>query len=261
LLAEDSLVNQKLALSLLGKHGHTVTVANNGREAVAAVKNDNYDLVLMDVQMPEMDGLEATGVIRAVEKQTGGHLPIIAMTAHAMKGDRETCLEAGMDEYVSKPIRPRQLFDTLEKVLRASGRIVSPPQGGPGREATTNVGQDEMPEQEEFNWNEALASVASDTELLKELANAILEEVPRLAGEIRQAIAGGNASALRLNAHTLKGSIRYFGDTPGFRLAYRLEQIGESGTTQGAAEVLAELDASLERLLTLATEYSRGNNG
>jgi signal transduction histidine kinase/DNA-binding response OmpR family regulator len=261
LLAEDSLVNQKLALSLLGKHGHTVTVANNGREAVAAVKNDNYDIVLMDVQMPEMDGLEATGAIRGAEKQTGRHIPIIAMTAHAMKGDRETCLEAGMDEYVSKPIRPRQLFDTLEKVLRASGRLVSERQGEPAGEAPTAAGQDETSDQEEFDWNKALASLAADPELLKVLADAIREEVPRLVGEIHQAIAGGNASALRLNAHTLKGSVRYFGDTPGFRLAHKLEQIGKSGTTEGAAEVFSALEASLNRLVALSAQYSRRNTG
>ena len=105
LLAEDSLVNQKLAIGLLEKHGHTVVVAANGKEAIAALTSQEFDVVLMDVEMPEMDGLEATAVIRVQEKQTGKHIPIVAMTAHAMKGDRERCLEAGMDEYVSKPIR------------------------------------------------------------------------------------------------------------------------------------------------------------
>jgi CheY-like chemotaxis protein len=118
LLAEDSVVNQKLAVGLLEKHGHSVVVACNGKEAVAAWAAQDFDVVLMDVEMPEMDGLEATAVIRVQEKQTGKHVPIVAMTAHAMKGDRERCLEAGMDDYVSKPIRARQLFDTLETVLR-----------------------------------------------------------------------------------------------------------------------------------------------
>ncbi len=117
LLAEDSLVNQKLAVGLLEKHGHTVVVANDGREAVAALETRNFDLVLMDVQMPEMDGFEATAAIRAREQQTGTHIPIIAMTAHAMKGDRERCLEAGMDDYVAKPIRAKQLFETIEALL------------------------------------------------------------------------------------------------------------------------------------------------
>lgn len=127
LLAEDSLVNQKLAVGLLEKHGHQVTVANHGREAVAALESQDFDLVLMDVQMPEMDGYEATAAIRARERETGRHTPIIAMTAHAMKGDRERCLEAGMDAYVAKPIRAQQVFETIAQVL---GRGASNSVGG-----------------------------------------------------------------------------------------------------------------------------------
>jgi len=118
LLAEDSFVNQKLAVGLLEKYGHTVVVANHGREAIAAVQSREFDLILMDVEMPEMDGFEATAAIRAWENETGTHIPIVAMTAHAMKGDRERRLEAGMDDYVAKPIRAKQLFDTIETVLR-----------------------------------------------------------------------------------------------------------------------------------------------
>jgi CheY-like chemotaxis protein len=134
LLAEDSLVNQKLAIGLMEKHGHSVAVANNGKEAIATLASQKFDVVLMDVEMPEMDGLEATAVIRVKEKQTGKHVPIIAMTAHAMKGDRERCLEAGMDAYVSKPIRARQLFETLESVLgaAASNRDSAEPRAAKG---------------------------------------------------------------------------------------------------------------------------------
>ena len=117
LLAEDSLVNQKLAVALLEGQGHTVTVVNNGKEAVAATAAQKFDLVLMDVQMPEMDGLEATEQIRAREQQTGTHLPIIAMTAHALKGDRERCLAAGMDDYVAKPIRAEELFQAIDAIF------------------------------------------------------------------------------------------------------------------------------------------------
>jgi two-component system, sensor histidine kinase and response regulator len=120
LLAEDSFVNQKLAVGLLEKHGHTVDVVTDGRAALAAVAAHAYDLVLMDIQMPEMDGLEATRAIRAREAEQGGHLPIVAMTAHAMKGDRERCLEAGMDSYVAKPIRASELFSTIARVLPAA---------------------------------------------------------------------------------------------------------------------------------------------
>ncbi|MBM4089314.1 MAG: response regulator [Planctomycetes bacterium] len=123
LLAEDGLVNQKLAVCLLEKRGHAVVVADNGREALAAFERQTFDVVLMDVQMPEMDGLEATAAIRAQEKSTGRHVPIIAMTAAAMKGDREKCLEAGMDHYVSKPLRPDELYEIVERL----GAGVRPP--------------------------------------------------------------------------------------------------------------------------------------
>jgi two-component system sensor histidine kinase/response regulator len=122
LLAEDNHVNQKVAVGMLEKRGHSVTVAENGKEAVAAFIRQGerpFDVILMDVQMPEMDGFEATALIRAEEKETGGHVPIIALTAIAMKGDREKCLEAGMDGYVAKPLRAEELFSAMGKLLAA----------------------------------------------------------------------------------------------------------------------------------------------
>jgi CheY-like chemotaxis protein len=126
LLAEDNAVNRTLAIRLLEKQGHAVVVANNGREALAILAKAafaGFDLVLMDVQMPEMDGFEATAAIREREKSTGQHLPIIAMTAHAMKGDEERCLAAGMDGYVSKPISTRELFATIDKLVPARSEL------------------------------------------------------------------------------------------------------------------------------------------
>jgi two-component system sensor histidine kinase/response regulator len=117
LIAEDNLVNQRLATRLLEKRGHSVTVAGNGREALAALEGENFDLVLMDVQMPEMDGFEATAAIREREKGSGNRLSIVALTAHAMKGDREKCLAGGMDGYLSKPIRPQELDELLEQYV------------------------------------------------------------------------------------------------------------------------------------------------
>ena len=149
LLAEDSLVSQKLATALLEKQGHTVVVAHNGKEAIAAFEVQDFDLVLMDVQMPEMDGLEATAAIRAQEKQTGTRIPIIAMTAHAMKGDRQRCLEAGMDEYIAKPVRARRLFHTIQTVLRTS--------------AEPGVRSDPTPTAAEvLDWSAALSTVRGD---------------------------------------------------------------------------------------------------
>ena len=118
LLAEDNLINQKVAAGMLEMQSHTVVVVGDGRQAVAALEREAFDLVLMDVQMPEMDGFEATTRIRERERGTGRHVPIIALTAHAMKGDREKCLQAGMDGYVTKPILAQDLFTTIAKVLQ-----------------------------------------------------------------------------------------------------------------------------------------------
>jgi CheY-like chemotaxis protein len=126
LLVEDNVVNQKLAAKMLENRGHHVHIASNGQKAIDALTRECYDLVLMDIQMPEMDGLEATGRIREREKQEGSHIPIVAMTAHAMKGDKERCLAAGMDDYLSKPIIASDLFDMIdrwgERIRRISKR-------------------------------------------------------------------------------------------------------------------------------------------
>jgi len=127
LLAEDNTVNQKLASRLLEKRGHRVVVAANGNQALDIVRKEKLDLIIMDVQMPEMDGLEATTAIRAMEKQTGRHLPIVALTAHAMTGDRERCLTVGMDGYVSKPIDAEELLAMIERLLPAQPAIPSEP--------------------------------------------------------------------------------------------------------------------------------------
>ena len=120
LLVEDGLINQKVACGMLEKRGHQVEVANNGREAVAAVERSTYDLVLMDVMMPEMDGFEATAAIREIERTSGGHMPIVAMTAHALKDDRKRCLAAGMDDYLSKPVQAKALYAMLESVTQSA---------------------------------------------------------------------------------------------------------------------------------------------
>jgi CheY-like chemotaxis protein len=131
LLVEDNAVNRTLAVRLLEKRGHAVTVAGDGRAALEALEKDSFDLVLMDVQMPVMDGLEATRAIRAKEKQTGGHLPVVAMTAHALKEDQERCLSAGMDDYVSKPIRTSELFAAIDRAtLKFPHTATSPVVGG-----------------------------------------------------------------------------------------------------------------------------------
>jgi signal transduction histidine kinase/DNA-binding response OmpR family regulator len=236
LLAEDSLVNQKLAVALLEKWGHHVTVVDNGRAAIAAAGSQEFDLILMDVQMPEMDGLEATSIIRDKEKRAGTRVPIVAMTAHALKGDRERCLEAGMDEYVAKPIHAKQLFSVIETLLGASAESSIPAEVPATKES-------------EFDWSQALDSMQGDRGLLQVVAEAVLSEVPNLVTRVRQAIAEKEPAALRLAAHTLKGSIRYFGASFAFDLASELEQMGQRGNLEGAEATWAALEQEIQRLV------------
>jgi two-component system, sensor histidine kinase and response regulator len=128
LVAEDNPVNQRLITRLLEKRGHRVTLAGNGREALNSLENETYDLVFMDVQMPEMDGFEATATIRQLEQGGGTHLPVVALTAHAVKGDQERCLAAGMDGYLTKPVRPQELDEILEKYVTRRIHDHGPPQ-------------------------------------------------------------------------------------------------------------------------------------
>ena len=267
LLAEDSLVNQKLAVGLLRRQGHTVVVANHGREAVEALQTESVDLVLMDIQMPEMDGFEATSIIRAREKVTGKHVPIIAMTAHAMKGDRQRCLKAGMDDYVAKPIRAKELFETIGAVLGVyRGSREDPPEPespapelpapelpapeSPAPESPAPVSPDESG----VDWSEALRSVGGDRDLLGEIVKDVLKELPGLMAAVRQAVAKRNAHELRAAAHKLKGTIRYFGDTNAFVYARQLEEMGGQGDLEQAEEMLAALEEEMGRLVAILAE-------
>jgi signal transduction histidine kinase/DNA-binding response OmpR family regulator len=234
LLAEDSLVNQKLAVALLEKQGHQVFVANNGREAVEAWKADRFDVVLMDVQMPEMDGFEAAAAIRRAEEPSGRRTPILAMTAHALKGDRERCLAAGMDGYIAKPIHARQLCETIEA---AAGVSAAPP-------APSVLPDDEA---RRCRWAE-LERIAGDPALAKSLVDVALQECPRQVQAVRQAVADSNPAALCAAAHALKGAIRYFGDGPVFQHAARLEQMGAEADLGGARDELRLLEQAADEL-------------
>ncbi len=235
LLAEDTLVNQKLAVGLLERQGHRVTVAGNGVEALRSLESQPFDLVLMDVQMPDMDGLEATETIRRRESGTSQHVPIIAMTAHAMKGDRERCLESGMDGYLAKPIRAAALFETMADLLGGTHRAQS---NGDGSSSASVA-----------DWPFALQAVQHDQDLLRIIVEAFLEEYPQLLDRVRQAIVQQAAANLSAAAHALKGSMRNFGDTPAYRETYRLETLGREGSVKGAQRVLAAVESGLDRLV------------
>ncbi len=225
LLAEDNAINQKIALRLLEKAGHQVRVAVNGKEALSALEQQPFDVVLMDVQMPEMGGFEATGILREREKGTGRHMPVIAMTAHAMKGDRERCLEAGMDDYVSKPVQTAELL-----------RVLAP------YAATASS------EQQPFCRETALDGMCGDEQLLTEIIAIFLADAPILLKEARLAIARGDASKLHRTTHTLKGAVSYLGAGPAVEAVQKLETIGASGNLKGALESFHVMEQEVDRL-------------
>ncbi len=229
LLAEDNAVNQKLVVRLLEKRGHQVTIAGNGREALAALERDRYDLVLMDVQMPELSGFEATAEIRRRERGTGQHVPIVAMTAHAMKGDRERCLEAGMDGYVAKPIQARELFEVVERAVPTE------------RVATTTTAAPNG-----LDLATALEKLAGDRELLRELVGLFLNEWPRWRDEIERALADSDGEQLKRLGHTVKGAMGQFGVSAAFQAALRVETLGCD--LSGAREACSDLEAEIERV-------------
>lgn len=243
LLAEDNVVNQKLALHLLEKQGYRVVVANTGIEVLACLREQSFDLILMDIQMPKMDGFETTAAIREKERITGIHMPIIAMTAHAMKGDRERCLRAGMDGYISKPILARELFDTIENLITMSleatdARLV--------RQQVSEV----------CNLDVVLSNLDGDTELLQEIAKQFFTISPRLLAQMREAITSGNSEALRECAHNLKGAASNFAATTTVEAAARLEMLGRMGTLSVAEDAIAHLEAEMERLKFALSAYS-----
>jgi CheY-like chemotaxis protein len=235
LVAEDNPFNQRVASLMLAKLGHVVTITGNGRAAVAALAVQSFDLVLMDLQMPEMDGFQATATIRLAEQRTGRHIPIIALTAHAMKEDRARCLEAGMDGYVSKPIQQDDLRKAIDDCVFL---IRETPQGGPPGEASASP----------FDADAALARVDGDRGFLGEMAEMFLEESPPLLARIRHAVAACDSAALVGPAHSLKNWTGNFVASRAFDALTELEALGRAGALGTSATALATLEREIERL-------------
>jgi two-component system, sensor histidine kinase and response regulator len=247
LLVEDNRVNQIVATRALEKMGHAITPANNGVEALALLAARSFDLVLMDIQMPEMDGLTATKTLRAQEITTGGHLPIIAMTAHAMKGDRELCLEAGMDGYVSKPISREALELEIAKTVGLSSV----------NRASTHA--DNCTEVQSVNpinldFKQMLEQLGGDENLLHEVIDIFVDQAPHHIEALRAAIAKKDAGSVERIAHTLKGELGYLGIPEVSQKARELEERGRAQNLDGAAGVFESLEPEISAIVAAMRE-------
>ena len=244
LLAEDNIVNQQLALGVLENHGHHVRVVSTGSQAVEAVQSEEFDLVLMDVQMPEMDGVSATRAIRKRECETGSHVPIIAMTAHAMVEDRDRCLDAGMDEYIAKPIRSSQLLATVATVM---GGLVQP---ATSREQASALDSN-------VDWDEALKGLSGNRALLKDIIHVFLDDSPRFLSAIRDSITNSDARALERAAHGMKGAMLFLNARSPCDCAQSLENAGALGDLSGVQKTFDHLEAHVRSLNRQLTEFIR----
>jgi signal transduction histidine kinase/DNA-binding response OmpR family regulator len=239
LLADDNQVNQLTAKTMLERLGHEVTIANNGVEAIELFKQREYDLIFMDVQMPEMDGLTATAEIRKLEQEAGGHIPIVAMTAHAMAGDKEKCLDAGMDSYVSKPIRRKELKQVIteiyNKYLKANA------------ESATEEESETM--SEILDAAELLEECENDKEYLKTMVDMFERDTSERMPKLKDAVQSGDSEVIASEAHAMKGGVGNFFAKESFEVAAELEAKGRSQSLEGAHELLTRLEQEIEKLL------------
>jgi two-component system, sensor histidine kinase and response regulator len=243
LLAEDNVVNQKLAVLLLQRRGHSVTVVSDGKQAVEISAARHFDVCLMDIQMPELSGLEATAAIRKRETGTSRHLPIIAMTAHAIKGDREVCLNAGMDGYLSKPVRAEELFRQIESFVAGKPLQQIAPRSVPKRAVP-------------FDEAAFLARMDGQHDICAQIAEAFLTECPELMSPIRDALRHKDAPALARLAHGLKGAISNFTDGDAFHCAVRLEQFAKEADLTLAADAFKQLEKHVDELLEALKRFA-----
>jgi PAS domain S-box-containing protein len=244
LVAEDNSVNQRLAARLLEREGHSVTIAGSGKEALelfesSLLEHHEYDLILMDVQMPGLDGLQATTLIREMELGSRRRIPIVAMTAQAAESDRLRCLESGMDAYVTKPVHVSELMKMIESVV---------PGGNSMTANLTSEGSSVEVQLQQLDESLALSRVGGDVELLKEVVELFLDDYPSTFEKIKAAVANRNATALEHAAHSLKGSVSTFGASRAFEAAFTLEKQGRSGDLADAQESLVQLEQALEAL-------------
>ena len=240
LLAEDSIPNQKVALAVLSGAGHTTVVANNGEEVLDLLAEQEFDVVLMDVQMPVMDGMEATAAIRASEEGTDRQQPIVAMTAHAMSGDRERCLAAGMDEYVSKPVRREALFQAI------AAAIGHKPSSGPASVMLQTGSAEKL-----MDWTGPLGQLRGDLAFLKEITESYTDETRQNLSRLPELIAAGDIRETQRLAHTVKGAMRFFRAEAAQQSSQKLEDLAGNGDLTSAKELFDLMKAEVDRVLPI----------
>jgi CheY-like chemotaxis protein/HPt (histidine-containing phosphotransfer) domain-containing protein len=252
LVAEDNAFNQRVATLKLERWGHAVRVAGSGGEALAALDGGSFDVLFTDIQMPDMDGYALTAAVRAREAGTGRRLPVVAMTAHAMKGVRERCLAAGMDDYVSKPVRDDDLLAALRRVAPAPEagrpRPTRSPSGRRRRAGTTAPSA--------FDAGEVLARVGGNRDTLRGLVEVLYQDCNTHMAELDAALRGRDPARVQVAAHTIKGMVAFFGAGPAVAAALQLERAGESGQLAGAAHTFAALARELEALAAALAPYA-----
>lgn len=246
LLAEDGLINQHVAVGFLGAEGHEVVVVNNGREAVETFEKQTFDVVLMDVQMPEMDGLEATSEIRRREQTRGGHIPIIAMTANAMKGDREKCLEAGMDGYVAKPIDRKQLLKALAEFVRKTPTKEEEPVCATASRTVPKSNArngSARPGESVFSLEAAASCIPGGVDMAKKMLPTLIKECTKQLEEIRVGLSAQDSTRIQRGAHTIKSSASVFAAKRLEQTAWEMEKIGRDGDLSAVPKALEDLQA------------------
>jgi CheY-like chemotaxis protein len=240
LVAEDNPTNQKLVSALLDHKGHHVSIVSNGRLAVERAALEPFDVILMDVQMPEMSGLEATAAIREQERGTGRHVPIVALTARAMSGDREQCFAAGMDAYVSKPVKADELFAAITA-------IVAPvPEPGPSAQAQTS----EPRAAATIELTALLENFGGRGDLVGDVIDVFLVDAPVMLTRLESAARSGSASEVAAAAHAIKGSAGLFSQGDAYTSARALELRARGGDVTASDDAAAEIAGALSRLMT-----------
>lgn len=284
LIAEDGLVNQRVAVGFLERRGHKVVVVGDGQQAIEALERESFDLILMDVQMPTMDGFAATAAIRRREKTSGQHLPIIAMTANAMKGDRERCLAAGMDDYVAKPIEANTLFAAVEAVSTGSLATGATPKQVPGSvdaspayssasvpTVSESASETQIPVEKKsdsdrrssqrdrreklIDWSAVMEKMPGGEATGRDLASLLLKEVPKYVDQMRTARHDADANVLRRAAHTLKGSVAIFDIDSLVELCQEMEAHAAGEDYQSAEILLERIAEAVDRLIAELNEF------